>query len=302
MPKIIFSRKGFDSKYGGVASPIFEDQRMISLPIPSNQKLDSLKIRDIAFTYEGDPLGKIVGDLTRKRRQHISDQNHIHLDPDIRKESRDRLKGWLPAFGQIGTAQSHLANQGVSEGDLFLFFGWFRNVEKRGTEWRFVPGARDIHVIFGWMEIGEILPIGSNLEKVRREAPWLREHPHLSGTRSQNNTIYLASEKLSPHFSDDPYRPGGSDFPCFSETRVLTSPTAKGRSKWQLPGWFMPEKGRPALTYHSSPDRWKTNGPGVMLQSAAIGQEFVLDCDFYPEAFSWVKGLFAADPAPANRP
>ena len=302
MPKIIFSRKGFDSTYGGVASPIFEDQRMISLPIPSNQKLDSLKIRDIAFTYEGDSLGKIVGDLTKKRRQQISNQNHIHLDPDIRKESRDRLKGWLPAFGQIGTAQSHLANQGVSEGDLFLFFGWFRKAEKWGTDWRFVPGACDIHMIFGWLEIGEILRIGSNTEKFRRQYPWLCEHPHLSGTRNLNNTVYLASEWLSPHFSDDQSRAGGSDFPDFSESSVLTSPSAKGRSTWQLPGWFMPEKGRPALTYHSSSDRWKKNEPGVMLQSAAIGQEFVLDCDFYPEAFSWVKGLFATDPASAKRP
>lgn len=299
MPKIIFSRKGFDSKYGGVASPIFDNGSMISLPIPSSQ--DSLKIRDITYAYKGDSLGRIVGDLTRKKKQKITDQTHIHLDPDIRTQSRGRLKNWRPAFGQIGAAQSHLANEGVSEGDLFLFFGWFRKAEKWKANWRFIPGAPDIHVIFGWLEIGKVLSVGSNWEKVRRENPWLREHPHLSGTRSQNNTIYLASDWLSPHFSDDQRRPGGSDFSDFSENRVLTSPSAKGRSTWQLPEWFMPEKGRPALTCHSSPDRWERNGVGVTLKSVAIGQEFVLDCDFYPEAFSWVQGLFAENSAPAQK-
>jgi len=31
-----------------------------------------------------------------------------------------------PIFGQINAAQSHLENNNVKEGDLFLFFGWFR--------------------------------------------------------------------------------------------------------------------------------------------------------------------------------
>ena len=58
MPKIIFSRKGFDSSFGGVASPIFDDGSMYSLPIPSS---DRLKFQDIAYTYKGDSLGEIVG-------------------------------------------------------------------------------------------------------------------------------------------------------------------------------------------------------------------------------------------------
>lgn len=33
--RIILSRKGFDSEYGGCASPILPDGKMISMPIPS---------------------------------------------------------------------------------------------------------------------------------------------------------------------------------------------------------------------------------------------------------------------------
>ena len=36
MKKVILSRKGFDSKYGGKPSPIFNDGNIFSLPIPQN--------------------------------------------------------------------------------------------------------------------------------------------------------------------------------------------------------------------------------------------------------------------------
>ena len=37
--KVILSRKGFDSGYGGWASPILPDGRMLSLPIPASNGL-----------------------------------------------------------------------------------------------------------------------------------------------------------------------------------------------------------------------------------------------------------------------
>lgn len=39
--KVILSRKGFDSGYGGWASPILPDGRMLSLPIPASNGLVS---------------------------------------------------------------------------------------------------------------------------------------------------------------------------------------------------------------------------------------------------------------------
>ena len=35
--KVVFSRKGFDSQYGGMPSPILSDGTLLSLPIPSKE-------------------------------------------------------------------------------------------------------------------------------------------------------------------------------------------------------------------------------------------------------------------------
>lgn len=43
--KVILSRKGFDSCYGGYPSPILPDGSMISLPIPSSE--DSICYKDL---------------------------------------------------------------------------------------------------------------------------------------------------------------------------------------------------------------------------------------------------------------
>jgi len=43
--KIVLSRKGFDSKYGGYPSPILPDRNMISLPIPDYR--DSIKYSNL---------------------------------------------------------------------------------------------------------------------------------------------------------------------------------------------------------------------------------------------------------------
>ena len=53
-----------------------------------------------------------------------------------------RPPDWRPAFGQVGAAQKHLEQQGVSVGDVFLFFGWFRDVI-RNTDgrWKYNPRA-----------------------------------------------------------------------------------------------------------------------------------------------------------------
>jgi hypothetical protein len=39
--KVILSRKGFDSEYGGIASPILPDGTLLSLPIPRFSSLQS---------------------------------------------------------------------------------------------------------------------------------------------------------------------------------------------------------------------------------------------------------------------
>lgn len=55
----------------------------------------------------------------------------------------------------MGSAQSHLANEGVGVGDVFLFFGWFREVEQQQGRWRYARRALNIHSLFGWLQVGD---------------------------------------------------------------------------------------------------------------------------------------------------
>jgi Nucleotide modification associated domain 3 len=58
-----------------------------------------------------------------KRKKKIEGE-FAHLDPDLCRESlAQRPEGWRPAFGQSGASASHLNNQCVDKGDLFIFFG-----------------------------------------------------------------------------------------------------------------------------------------------------------------------------------
>ncbi|HLX05396.1 MAG TPA: hypothetical protein VKR28_07665, partial [Candidatus Binatus sp.] len=147
--KLILSRKGFDSANGGCPSPIL-DGRLCSLPIPDAGAPTTYA--DIA-TFRGSPVARVVEDLTRGR---IRQSDGAHLDPDLRRDSIARARGWRPIFGQAAAAQSHLARHEVGCGDLFLFFGCFRQAEKVGGEFRFVRDAPKLHVIFGWLQVGGV--------------------------------------------------------------------------------------------------------------------------------------------------
>ncbi len=281
--KIILSRKGFDSSYGGVASPIFPDGTLLSLPIPDEQG---------TVTYEelyrtGAPLGPLVEQLTRGR---VARQQRAHLDPDLAQQMCLRQLDWRPLFGQDGAAQSHLANQGVGIGDLFLFFGWFRAVEKGATGYQFVRGAPDQHLIYGWLQVGEILQ-GSALPAA---APrWAKHHPHCIDGRGERNTLYIAAEKVHLPGRATMSALAGAGTLAFGCKQVLTKPNAL-RTQWRLPRWFYPSAGRTPLTYHTKPSRWSVDDDYAYLQSAARGQEFVFDTAYYPEAVAWVEMLLGA--------
>lgn len=280
--KLILSRKGFDSSFGGVASPILPDGALVSLPIPKES--DQLAYAEIA-TPEGS-LGSVVESLTRGK---IRAGHHAHLDPDLRRESLPREKGWLPAFGQTGQAQTHLQKHGVDVGDLFLFFGWFKETERIDGGLRFRSGAPNLHVLFGWLQVGAV-------HKPTAEpgtAPdWAADHPHVRGAslREQNNTLYVASPRLDLPGLDAEV-PGGGVFQRFQPKLQLTA-DGENRSVWRLPDCFHPGDGKPPLSHHSNLKRWRRDDRGVLLNSVARGQEFVLDCDRYLGAADWAGGLF----------
>jgi len=268
------SRKGFDSQYGGIPSPIFPDKRFLSLPIPA--KGENTTIGDLRFDDISVPL--LVDHLSGGRMDATTT---VHRDPDLDPKLVARSGAWSPALGQTGAAQSHLANQGVGVGDIFLFYGWFREVENINGYWSYRRDKAGIHAMFGWLKVHEVIHVGDSYDTLARENPDLADHPHLSGRNLGNkNTVYKGKD--------------AGVFDRLTDARVLTAPN-RSRSVWQLPYSFLP-KGRSPLTYHRGSDRWiEVNDDVVQLQTVAKGQEFVLDLDEYPDLIDWVAKVISGE-------
>ena len=271
--KIIISRKGLDSSNGG-ASPIFcdDDGRMVSVPIPADNSC--IKYSDIHWQSEvGDNnLGNVVKQLSdcsiKSIYKSVKSDGLTHLDPDLRCDAlKNRAINWRPLFGQADAAQAHLHNQGVGRGDLFLFFGRFSPIE--GSKERYKWKEESKHVIWGWLQIDEVLTIGNEVSAdIKSKYPWAMCHPHFSHPqRGEKNTVYIAREKLS--LNGDTDLPGAGVFTHFSEDLQLTDPEQKRRSVWKLPKWFYPDNGKKPLTYHDNMDRWEKKNGCAQLQSVS---------------------------------
>ena len=283
--KLILSRKGFDSQSGGCPSPIFPGGTLYSLPIPHGQS--EVTYGDL---WHGDTnIGEMVADLTGNR---IGSKVRAHLDPDINHVAYPRQKGWQPLFGQSGAAQGHLDNQGVQIDDLFLFFGLFQKIEKVSGRWHFVKDAPRQHILWGWLQIGEIHKVD---DLAKYELPWARYHPHRHPSRGKNptNTLYIASEALN--LGGGPITPGAGCFPEFHERLILTNPNGSGLTDWRLPRCFYPDKGKTPLSSHGNCN-WSCDDTYSYVQRAGPGQEFVLDLDQYPDVTDWlVQSIFTHD-------
>ncbi|MDP3838307.1 MAG: hypothetical protein Q8Q54_05230, partial [Methylococcales bacterium] len=249
--KIILSRKGFDSENGGMPSPIFPDGKMISLPIPtSSESRSATKISDLRI--DGYDIAKVISDLSSNSLTH---KQYVHLDPDINYEIlTDRPKDWSGAFGQVAAAQGHLVNNSVSKGDLFIYFGWFREVEQHNQIWQFKKNAPNLHMIYGWLFIEDVLSVNDNKENVLEKYPWLANHPHLLGEYNKNNTIYVGSQNLPTEINRN--KSGYGVFTKISNIQTLTDTRQSNRSLWKLPVSFYPSEGKTALTYNPAKN-WK---------------------------------------------
>ena len=265
--KIILSRKGFDSQFGKQASPILPDGTLLSMPIPSNDLLTYKSLRWNGLSYID-----IIKEL--KPRTYLNDNSHCHFDPDLRADTLEREDGWMPAFGQTGSSLTELRENRVKEEDLFLFFGWFRQTEYYNGELHYVPKAPDLHVIYGYMQIGCIVESPTQIPE------WLKYHPHSNidnykvAWSKGMNAIYLPTR----HLSIVPELPGSGTF-AFDKCLVLTK-EGYSRSRWEFPETMR------GIEISHNPHGWKTN----YFQSAARGQEFVMKGT--PAVMDWVKNIF----------
>jgi hypothetical protein len=272
--KIILSRKGFDSGSGGFPSPIMPDGTLLSMPIPEQGS----NVRYEELFYNGMNYAEILAGLRKNENQYFG---KCHLDPDIRKDifkpnyDINRERDWKPAFGQKGSSLVHLSNKGVDVGDLFLFFGLFKQAELVDGKYRFVKGAKEKHIIWGYLQINEIL-VNPN----SKDYPWLGRHPHLD-INDPKNAIFVAKDKLS-------WDKQKSAAGClnYKDSLVLTK-IGLSSSRWDLPDFILETD----ISYHS--DKHRKDG---YFQSVARGQEFVFSADERPEILKWVSNLIGANP------
>lgn len=277
--KLIFSRKGFDSSSGGVPSPIFPDDQMLSLPIPD--KSSTLSYKEIAGNSWAT-VGELVEQLAAIPQAH-----RAHLDPDLAARSLPRARHRRPIFGQGGKAQSHLNNQGVGPGDLFLFFGLFRSVEKSGSGWQYLRASRPMHILFGWLQVAQRIDVA----KWPMTDQWALYHPHLARKPRPGDMMYVATSRLVLPRMGHAGVAGAGTFSSFSPGLRLTAPDSSRHGLWRLPQWFHPAGRDSEFSYHGDKSRWIRTDAGVTLSSVGRGQEFVLDCNDYPEALPWLRRL-----------
>ncbi len=253
---------------------------MTSLPIPDRQS--PISYEDIQWQEHN--LGRMVAALTHGR---IPATHRAHLDPDLVAGHLPRSPEWRPVFGQTGAAQGHLRNQGVCAGDVFLFFGLFREVLYSNDRLVWRPGAPARHVLWGWLQVERIVRVDDRTTR----ADWMAYHPHCHRPVDINNTLYVAGEALQINGTAQQGLPGAGVFPRFSPRLALTAANAMRPGLWLLPDWLFPRPDARPLTYHAAPARWQRHSDGILLDVAARGQEFLFHVADHPEAARWLCDL-----------
>jgi len=264
MKRIILSRKGFDSSSGKSASPIFKDKRLFSIPIPSKNPSPH-KYREVE-------IDGITADqaLREASVRSVTVDDYCHLDPDLRKG--------FGLFGQASSSQSELRNKGVGKGDLFLFFGWFK---------QFSLAGEDLHHLFGWLQVEKILEKYSDITNYLSEQKLV--HPHGFGKSSPfpNNALYIGRDriKLSNRVTEAP------GFGLFrkSHPELILTRKKHTRSEWSLPKKYFLGAKNPFLNRL----QWE-DADQCSLKCRGQGQEYILNAEQNPKFISWAINLITS--------
>lgn len=272
--KVILSRKGFDSVSGGYPSPIFPNGLMASLPIPDNNTSIYYKDLKLNENFSYLDLMNQLG-LSKKFNKYST----AHIDPDINESILDRPSNWQAIFGQDNSSASHLNNQNVSIGDIFLFFGWFKKCIKTSLGYKYDPKDKNgRHIIFGYMQVGKKIIINNDSNYPKSYLL----HPHFEYRDRKNNTAYIAADFLKFNSTIS----GAGTFK-YNDDLVLSLDNID-RSIWKLPSFFHPSYGT-KMTYHTNPQKWQKNDSFCTLQTVGRGQEFVISNNSSVE--EWAKNI-----------
>ena len=265
--KLIFSRKGIDDAYGRGASPIFPNGEMISIPIPVRGKEKGSLYKDISFRHLN--YQQLIRQLDLPIKRKI-----CHFDPDLNPIYFKRHLNWSPCLGHHGAAAKHLLNNHVSAGDVFLFFGSFKQLELRKyKQFGFRSDSEKRHVIFGYLRIGQILDLKNSLDKQEAMRLGYEAHPHLLNDYPKTNILFVAehSNQSAGLFN-------------FHTDLVLTKENAT-KSIWELPLFFKDVH----ITRHENVNRVSIQDQKTILKTVGIGQDFVVEEN--KETTKWVNQL-----------
>ena len=260
MKRLILSRKGFDSKAGGSASPIFNDGSFFSIPIPQSHPAPK-KYKDLDFN------GISGAELLKEVSAKIKVTDYCHNDPLLNEK--------VGIFGQASSSQTELKNNNVGPGDLFLFFGWFKNFSENG---------RDLHHLFGWLQIEEIIEGSKDIKQHLLKNNIQHPHGHGDTSRFSNNTIYVAKKKLELN-NREIFERGHGMFKFTHEDLILTEKN-KTRSRWKLPSMYFKDSKDLFLNRM----KWE-NEEEYKVFYKGFGQEFILDIEKNPNVKKWAINL-----------
>ena len=186
--------------------------------------------------------------VERVTRGRLNASSLCHCDP--------MFENGRCAFGQTGAAQTHLQNNGVEIGDVFLFFGLFAEESS---------GERH-HRIFGYLKVEEVIRPGPTPTQKDQPQGFSIRHPHTIGHWNTNNTIYV----------------GPGNTACMDSPKLRLTVPGGPVSHWRIPSWLFDT----GLSYHRKSSRWGSDGT---LKAVARGQEFVADISESAEAEVWLN-------------
>ena len=265
MRRIVLSRKGFDSSSGGSASPIFQDGRIFSLPIPEPYPPSPKKYKELHFNGISG-----IDALKECPSKSVSANDYCHYDPALNKNEG--------IFGQHWNAQTELLNNGVGGGDLFLFFGFYRNFFSKG---------RELHHLFGWLQIDKIIEGDKEIRNYLNINNL--EHPHgyrKSNKYKENNTIYIGKRDLIIG-NKKKLNKGYGLFKKTHTDLILTGESAASKGRWKLPKKYFSNSKKDIFLNRLD---W-LDKEECLVNNFRRGQEFILDSEKYPRIVGWADNL-----------
>ncbi|MDO8635797.1 MAG: hypothetical protein Q7R34_06060 [Dehalococcoidia bacterium] len=294
--KVVLSRKGFDSSAGHGYSPFDpETGKYIVLPIPDEEIAGNFgngtKFEDIKLQPN------YLNGINVSNLRDLISHELLHYGSEAKNESRKKYAHFDPwlghcpwltpgsdhhvgAFGPSGPAQTHLQNQGVDVGSLFLFFSRFKPIRGRPDNLGIrVNPLKGVYFLYGWLKVGGK---ATSFDRVRKDK-LLSRHPHATKDLDENYPIYIAK----PYLFDGSGIAGCGYFPKLTKSLLLTSEKYfETPSTWELPGFFF--YSRPS---HLKSREWQKSADGetCTVSSGGRGQEFVFEESEY--FWRWFKNL-----------